>query len=279
MRYLKYLPLLFITCASLSIFPVKAEEVLKPSELPAKHLVDEGNRKKELNDHEGAIADYKAALKIKPDYARAFFNLGVVACNVGDPQGEVFYFTKVFELDPRDHEALSVRGLAQLKLGEVAKAKQDFDKALKLDQTQKYAYWGLGKAAIQEGNYVAALNNLNKAIQIDPKFSPVYRERATVYTGIARIFAGKFYSKEAIADYTQVIELYPEDVEGYAERAWFYLEFGPLQLAISDYQQAADLLAKQDRTEEFNEIIATIKVLKENSKAIEKTTYAGKSAE
>ncbi|MGR3278729.1 tetratricopeptide repeat protein [Acaryochloris marina NIES-2412] len=278
MRNLKYLPLILIACVNLSILPVKAEEVLKPSELPAKHLVEEGNRKNELHDHEGAIADYKAALKIKPDYARAFFNLGVVACNTGDHHGEVRYFGKAFELNPADYEALTGRGMGHFKLGEIARAKEDFRASLKLNSKEKRTYVWLGKVAMHEGDNSAALNNFNKSIQLDPSFSPAYRERAMLYRRISRTSADKYYSQKAISDYNQVIKLHPEDASSYMERASFHLEFGPLQLAISSFQQAADILAKQGRTAESNEIIANIKGLKENFKDIERSIYLGNLA-
>lgn len=274
MRSLKYLPLILIACVNLSILPVKAEETLKPSELPAKHLVERGNRKNELYDHEGAISDYKAALKIKPDYARAFFNLGVAACNTGDHHGEVRYFGKAFELDSTDFEALIGRGMGYFKLGEIARAEEDFRESLKLNPKEKQAYIWLGKVAMHEGDYSAALKKFNRTIQIDPSFAPAYRERALAYRQISRMFSGKFYSKETISDYTQVIKLHPEDAESYAEKASFYLEFGPLQPAISNYQQAADLLAKQDRKVESSEMIEIVKALKENFKDIEESIYA-----
>ena len=142
MRIVKYLPLLVIASLNFSILPAQAEEYLKPSELPAKHLVEEGNKKVEVQDYEGAIANYKAALKIKPDYARAYFNLGVTACITGDPHGEIANFGKAYELDPTGYDALTERGLAHLKLGSFQQAKMDLDRSLQLNSNYQRTYWG-----------------------------------------------------------------------------------------------------------------------------------------
>lgn len=269
MRNLRYLPLILIACVNLSILPVKAEEVLKPSELPAKHLVEEGNRKKDLNDYEGAISDYKAALKIKPDYARAYYNLGIAASALCDPHGEIFYFSKAFELDPTDYEALTARGLARLDIQEIKKAKDDFALSLKLNPQEKRTHVGKGIAGLHEGDYSAALSSLDKAIQIDPKFSPAYHHRALVYRYLSRVFSRKFYAQKAISDYTQAIQFDPEYVQIYKDRGTFYLILGTDHLAISDFQKAADLLAKQNRAEEHAEMIEVINTLKEIPKVAE----------
>lgn len=53
------------------------------------------------------------------------------------------------------------------------------------------------------------------------------------------------------------------------DRGTFYLILGTDHLAISDFQKAADLLAKQNRAEEHAEMIEVINTLKEIPKVAE----------
>lgn len=186
-----------------------------------------------------------------------------------DLQSRVVEFSKAFELDSTDYEALTARGLARLEIGEINKAKDDFALSLNLNPSERRTYWGLGRAGMIEGDYTIALNYLNKAIQIDQAFSPAYHDRAIVYAGLARMLSRKFYTQEAISDYTQAIKLDPEEAQIYKDRGVFYLVLETNHLAIADFQKAADLLAKQNRAEEHAEMIEVINTLKEIPKVAE----------
>ena len=43
-----------------------------------------GNEKSKLGDYKGAIADYNAAIQLKPDFARAYYNRGDVKDKLGE---------------------------------------------------------------------------------------------------------------------------------------------------------------------------------------------------
>ena len=45
--------------------------------------------KYELGDKRGAIADYTQAIRLKPDYADAYFNRGIAKYALGDKQGAI----------------------------------------------------------------------------------------------------------------------------------------------------------------------------------------------
>ena len=40
-----------------------------------------GNEKNKAGDYKGAIADYNAAIRLKPDFARAYYNRGETKAN------------------------------------------------------------------------------------------------------------------------------------------------------------------------------------------------------
>ena len=53
-----------------------------------------GNKKSKLGDYNGAIADYDAAIQLKPDFARAYYNRG----EAKDKLGQILEATTDFQI-------------------------------------------------------------------------------------------------------------------------------------------------------------------------------------
>jgi len=49
---------------------------------------------------DGALANYTKAIQLRPDYARAYYNRGLVKFNKNDLEGALADFTKAIELNP-----------------------------------------------------------------------------------------------------------------------------------------------------------------------------------
>ena len=60
-----------------------------------------GLSKLQLEDREGAIADFTKAIQLKPNYVYAYSNRGVAKKDLKDYQGALEDFTKAIELDPK----------------------------------------------------------------------------------------------------------------------------------------------------------------------------------
>jgi tetratricopeptide (TPR) repeat protein len=54
-----------------------------------------------LRDHEGAIIAYRNAIELKPDYAEAALNLGVVLQDSGDLDGAMRAYAQAYRLRPQ----------------------------------------------------------------------------------------------------------------------------------------------------------------------------------
>ena len=59
-----------------------------------------GLSKLQLEDREGAIADFTKAIQLKPNYVYAYSNRGVAKKDLKDYQGAIEDFTKAIEYDP-----------------------------------------------------------------------------------------------------------------------------------------------------------------------------------
>ena len=87
---------------------------------------------RKAGDPDAAIRDCKRAIKIKPDYASAYYNLGTVYLGIGDPDSAIRYFNRAVELKPDFATAYYNRAVAQYRVHAYDKAWQDVEMCRKL---------------------------------------------------------------------------------------------------------------------------------------------------
>ena len=88
--------------------------------------------KKDMNDQ--AIADFDAALKIKPGDADALFRRGGIHVQQKNYQAAIEDFTETVKTDPMNAMAYRLRGFAYNTLGNDKAAGADYDQACKLNK-------------------------------------------------------------------------------------------------------------------------------------------------
>lgn len=70
--------------------------------------------------------DYGDAVRVNPEYANGYNNLGNMKCRDGDIQGAIADYTEAIRLDPNFCEAYCNRGMARHRLGLLDEARQDY---------------------------------------------------------------------------------------------------------------------------------------------------------
>jgi tetratricopeptide (TPR) repeat protein len=68
---------------------------------------------------DGALQDYTEAIRLKPDYADAFYNRGVARRAKGDVDGALQDYTEAIRLKPDYADAFNNRGVARGDKGDV----------------------------------------------------------------------------------------------------------------------------------------------------------------
>ena len=79
-----------------------------------------------------AIADYDTAIRLKPDYAKAYNNRGLAKDNLGQHLAAIADYDTAIRLKPDLAEAYYNRGIAKYNLGQYSAAIADYDTAIRL---------------------------------------------------------------------------------------------------------------------------------------------------
>jgi len=84
------------------------------------------------DDIPGAIRAFARAIRLDPDYARAYLNRGMAYERIGNLQQAVADFNKAIDLEPEAGKIYYIRGIAHRRLGMAKEALEDLRKAATL---------------------------------------------------------------------------------------------------------------------------------------------------
>jgi tetratricopeptide (TPR) repeat protein len=169
-----------------------------------------------LGQHAQAAHDFDRALAIRPDYPEALTNRGRARQALGDAAGARTDFDRALELAADTAFAASVlhnRGMLRQQNADAAGAATDFDQALRIDPAHTATYICRGNLRKESGDLDGALADFDAALARNPTLSlaAAYHGRGGVRV-LLNDFAG------AIADYDRALSLEPEQFHLYISR-------------------------------------------------------------
>ncbi len=127
-----------------------------------------GNAHASQAQFDEALAAYQTVLKLKPDKAAAFTNIGVVYYQLGKFDEAVQQMQKALELDPGDAETYYMLGATYIQQQKLDEAEKAFNKAIELKPDLAAAYTGLGNVQLARKDAAAAITTLQKATSLQP---------------------------------------------------------------------------------------------------------------
>ncbi|TGG91860.1 MAG: tetratricopeptide repeat protein, partial [Aphanocapsa feldmannii 277cV] len=142
-------------------------------------LYNLGTALQEQGDLEGAIASYKKALSIKPNYPDALYNLGNALKGQGDLEGAIASYRKALIIRPNYPEALNNLGNTLERQGDLEDAISSYRKALFIKPNYPRTLYNLGTVLQKQGDLEGAIASYKKALSIKPNYSDALNNLGT----------------------------------------------------------------------------------------------------
>lgn len=203
------------------------------------------------SNYSDAIADFNRSVEIDATYIDGFNNRGFAYYQAGNDGKALLDFNKTIELNPKYVNAYNNRAMLYVRNKKYRQAAVDFTSAIEFDpnnikhyQNRAAAYLELGQkeqaqADLAQVKWLAKLDDLNAAVSRKPNEPKSYIQRANHLAQGGR-------EEIALANFEQAINVAPTSVEGLNGRAQFWFEQGQFAKAISDCNQAIDVLKRSN---------------------------------
>jgi tetratricopeptide (TPR) repeat protein len=200
-------------------------------------------------DLAGAREHVEKALQLKPSYAGAHYNLGMIMLrqmDFGKAEEQFKLALQTLPLDPMIWNAL---GVAQINLGQTEEAISNYEHALKLDPNFPDALMDLGSAFLAQGKYTEAAQMSEKALSLKPGVAQTSEILGAALLNLGRV-------GESISQSRMAITLKPDLLFARVNLAMGLLAKGSYDEAIAHVEYALRL-APQD--EVVQKLLATAK--------------------
>ena len=181
-----------------------------------------------------AIEHYEQALKIDPDFVDAHNNLGAVLWQTDRVPEAIEQFEQALKIDPDSVEAHYSFGLAMAHLGKLPEAMEHLERAIRLRPDYAEAHYNLGMVLTRSGNVPEAIKQYEKALQIEPDYAEAHYNLGVLLAELGRM-------PEAIAHWEQVLRIKPDYAAAHYSLGVALEQMGRVQEAIGHYEQAVRL--------------------------------------
>ncbi|NMG22767.1 tetratricopeptide repeat protein, partial [Brasilonema bromeliae] len=190
-----------------------------------------------------AIAAYNKAIQLDPNYAKAYYNLGIALSDQKKLDQAIATYNKAIQLAPNYANAYNNLGLALSEQKKLDQAIAAYNKAIQLDPNNTYAYIALGIVLAQQKKPDAANVAFNKAIQLDPAVSSL------AYTALGLVLAQQKKPDAAIVVFNKALNLPEYKLEtlttahslAHTGLGLVLQQQGKLKEAISEYEKATKI--------------------------------------
>jgi protein O-mannosyl-transferase len=118
-----------------------------------------------------AIRHYEEAVRIRPDYPEAHYNLGFAFVQLGRMQEGIEQYQLAVRFKPDYAEAEDNLGVALAQTGRVPEAINHFQQALRINPDFAEAHNNLGGALMEQGRLAEAIKEFEQAVRIKPDYA------------------------------------------------------------------------------------------------------------
>lgn len=193
-------PLADITIVEGKIEEAAAQPTPTKEELTAEQYFNRAYAKAEVDDYEGAIADYTEAIRLNPQYVIAYNNRGWSHYKQGRLSEAILDFEQSIILNPQFIRAYHNRAIAFKQQGNMTKAIVNYREAILSNPQEATLYNGRGVIYLQIGELDKAILDFSKFIDLDAGSPPGYGNRGEAYFASSRF-------KQALSDFQRALTI------------------------------------------------------------------------
>lgn len=201
-------------------------------DLSAKKKYEEGGEFYNEGSYEEAIDAFDEAIQLKNNYAEAYNYRGVARSSLDNQKGAFADYDKAIQLKNDFAEAYFNRGVTRDHLGDKKGALTDYDKAIQFKNDYAEAYNNRGIVRADLGYEIGSIVDYDKAARL-------YFNRGFTHAHLGD-------KKGALTDYDKAIQLKNDLAFAYYGRGLILRSLGQKQSALKSFQQAANLLERQN---------------------------------
>lgn len=159
-------------------------------------------------DAEGAAAEYRAALRHRPDFIEARVRLGQALTALKDVDRAILELRTAIRLRPESGDAHAQLGAALLAKGDRAGAKEAWHRALRIDPANVTARLGMAQVARETGNPQEGIRWLEETVKLHP-------DDASAHAALASAWEAQGKRKEAAEELREFLRLVPVTKENH----------------------------------------------------------------
>jgi tetratricopeptide (TPR) repeat protein len=162
---------------------------------------------KSIGQIDAALKMFKTATEIKPDYAEAYFNQGVILKSMNRVEDAIECYKKAVSILPNYPDAHNNLGNAYKEIEMFKEAIDSYDWAIAHNPNFAIAHNNLG-ILYSDLDQEVAFKHFKKAANIKPDYSEAYFNMGTVLRQLGR-------RDESISSYEKAIEIKPDYIDAY----------------------------------------------------------------
>jgi tetratricopeptide (TPR) repeat protein len=177
--------------------------------------VEKGNEYFAQKQFSSAESEYRQAIQINPDFAPAYYRLGLLQIRQEHPTAAGQSLARAVDLDPKNLDARLQLGNQLVASTQYSGARQQAQAVLQQDGKNAGAYRLLGQVALRQRQFIDAENELKQAISLDPHEPQTYE-----VLGLAQLLDAEYGAAEK--SFQTAVEIKPDDPQTWIDLAEFY---------------------------------------------------------
>ena len=231
--------ILFIACASVLFSCAPSPE----------ELAKRGGEFYRVGQYSSAISEYSEAIRLDPDFAKAYYNRGHAFIGAGQLDFAMSDYEKALVLNPMLPDPYGnlashyfEKAVVQLENKGLAKAESDYRKALQLNPTLPDLFNNLGtyyynraNEHIEEGRLIEAEKDFKHALRLLPSLPDPLGNLGTYYYNRAGRHLKDGKTPEALEDYGEALRLNPTLPDPYKNVAAYHHSKGMSYINEQEY--------------------------------------------